>query len=46
MSISGLQGQFTAQAESLAVDELLAFGSGLSRGPAEEARRRRPRRSR
>ena len=33
-SISGLQGQFTAQAESLGVDELLAFGSGLSRSPA------------
>ena len=33
-SISGLQGQFTAQAEPLGVDELLAFGGGLSRGPA------------
>jgi len=33
-SISGLQGQFTAQAEPLGVDELLAFGSGLSRSPA------------
>ena len=33
-SISGLQGQFTAQAEPLGVDELLAFGSGLSRGAA------------
>ena len=40
-SISGLQGQFTAQAEPLGVDELLAFGSGLSRGAAVEARRRR-----
>jgi hypothetical protein len=29
-SISGLQGKFTAQAEPLGVDELLAFGSGLS----------------
>jgi hypothetical protein len=34
-SISGLQGQFTAQAEPLGVDELLAFGSGLSRSPAD-----------
>jgi hypothetical protein len=33
-SISGLQGEFTAQAEPLGVDELLAFGSGLSRGSA------------
>ncbi len=34
-SMSGLQGQFTAQAEPLGVDELLAFGSGLSRSPAD-----------
>ena len=33
-SISGLQGEFTAQAEPLGVDELLAFGSGLSSSPA------------
>ena len=32
-SIRGLKGEFTAQAEPLGVDELLAFGSGLSRGP-------------
>jgi hypothetical protein len=33
-SISGLRGQFTAQADPLGVDELLAFGSGLSRSSA------------
>ena len=32
-SISGLKGEFTAQADPLGVDELLAFGSGLSRSP-------------
>jgi len=37
-SISGLQGQFTARAEPLGVDELLAFGSGLSGGAATDSR--------
>ena len=35
-SISRVEGEFAAQADTLGVDELLAFGSGLSR-PVEES---------
>jgi hypothetical protein len=34
-SISRVQGEFTAQADQLGVDELLAFGSGLSHAPGD-----------